>query len=53
MIQKEERADSGGDEDDPGSAFISKGVIVDVLVKNHKYIDSDEVRCMLVGHWEN
>ena len=52
MIQEEERAD--GDDDEPGSGgagFISKGVIVD-LIENVKFIDNDEVRYVLVGHWE-
>ena len=53
MIQEEERAD--GDDDEPGSGsagFISKGVVVD-LIENVKFIDNDEVRYVLVGHWEN
>ena len=41
MIQEGVRADGGDDE--PRIAFVSKGVIVD-LVERDKFIDNDEVR---------
>ena len=47
MIQEGVRAD--GDDDEPRIAFVSKGVIVN-LVENIKLIDNDEVRYLLVGH---